>query len=132
MVSSARLAVSLLLLASTAPAMAAVPDARKPAPAQSPPDIVLLNRVTWGANESSLAKLRELGATKWLDWQLHPTQADRLPPAAQTQIDAMEISRQNLPVLVTDLAARGKAANQLTDLDQKHAAQQAYQQAMND
>jgi uncharacterized protein (DUF1800 family) len=131
MFSSARLAVSLLL-ASIAPAMAAGPDARKPAPAQGLPDIILINRVTWGASESALAKLRELGATKWLDWQLHPTLADRLPPAAQAQIDAMEISRQTLTALVTDLAARGKAANQLTDLDQKHTAQQAYQQAMND
>jgi uncharacterized protein (DUF1800 family) len=33
---------------------------------------------------------------------------------------------------VSDLIARNKAANQIADLDQKHAAQQAYQQAMND
>jgi uncharacterized protein (DUF1800 family) len=130
MLSSNRLTAALMLLASIAPATAATPDARKPPPALS--DIALLNRVAWGANESSLAKLRQMGVKKWLDWQLHPTDADRLPPAAQAQIDAMAISKQPMPALVIDLAARQRAANQTPDPDQKKAAQQAYQQAMND
>jgi uncharacterized protein (DUF1800 family) len=95
-------------------------------------DIDLVNRVTWGANESSLAKLRAMGAKKWLDWQLHPTAADRLPAAAQAQIDAMTISRRPMFDLVADMVARNKATNQIADVDAKKAAQQANQQAMND
>jgi len=129
MLSMRRLAVGLLLLASGLPAVAAGPDTGKP---PGSPDIALLNRVTWGANESALAKLRSLGPKKWLDWQLHPTDADRLPPEAQAQIDAMTISRQPMATLVTDMAAAQKTANQIPDPDAKKEAQKAYQQAMGD
>ncbi len=141
MLSSKLLPFGLLLLTS-APAIAATPDTHKPTPPREMPprdmpprdmtDIDWLNRVTWGANETSLAKLRAMGAKKWLDWQLHPTAADRLPPAVQAQIDAMTISKQPMFELVADMAARGKAANQIADLDAKRAAQQANQQAMTD
>jgi len=132
MFSSTKIAVMLLFLASVPSGMAAGADMRKPPPTPALSDIALLNRVTWGANESSLAKLRSMGAKKWLDWQLHPTEADRPPPAAQAQIDAMTISHQPLAALVTSIAAQSKAANQIADPDAKHVAQQAYQQAMND
>jgi uncharacterized protein (DUF1800 family) len=125
--------LGLFLLASAAPAIAAGPDPAHKAPAVPEiPDIALLNRVTWGANESSLARLRSMGMQKWLDWQLHPTAADRLPPAVQAQIDAMPISHQPMPALVADVAARGKEANQIADIDAKRAAQQANQQALTD
>jgi len=131
MVSPKLVSVGLLLLVSVR-ASASTPDAHKAAPAREITDIDLLNRVTWGANESSLTKLRAMGARKWLDWQLHPTAADRLPPAVQAQIDAMTISKQPMVDLVADMAARNKVANQITDVDAKKAAQQANQQAMND
>ncbi len=99
--------------------------------APSPPDLALFNRVTWGATESGVAKLRAMGAERWLQWQLHPTAADVLPQAAQAQIDAMTISRQPMAALVSDLAAQDKVANQITDPTQKQAARQAYQQALN-
>ena len=116
----------------TAPLVLSLAFASCQAIAATIPDVDLLNRVTWGANDSSAAKLREMGAKKWLDWQLHPTAADQLPAAAQAEIDALAISQQPMPQLVSDLAARGRAANQLTDPAEKQAAQQAYQQAMND
>jgi uncharacterized protein (DUF1800 family) len=121
-----RLFPGLFAIGLAAPVAYAAP----PTPGLS--DMELLDRVTWGANEPTLAKLRSLGARKWLDWQLHPTDADRLPPEAQAQIDAMDISRQPMMALAIDLAARGRAANQIADPDEKHAAQQAFQQAMND
>jgi len=96
------------------------------------PDIALLNRVTWGATESSAAQLRSMGWERWLDWQLHPTESDRLPPAAQAQIDALAISQQPMPALVADLAARAKAANQIADPAEKQLARQAHQQALTD
>jgi hypothetical protein len=91
---SNHLLTGLSALALATALIAAGPIARAAPPGPGLPDIELLNRVTWGANESALAKLRPLGAKRWLDWQLHPTDADRLPPAAQAEIDAMTISQQ--------------------------------------
>jgi uncharacterized protein (DUF1800 family) len=91
-------------------------------------DIELLNRITWGANASSAAELMAVGPERWLQRQLHPSLTDKLPPEARAQIDALPAPP--LATLVVDLDAQNKAANQLTDPDQKKAAQAAYQQAM--
>src|SRR5580692_9599414 len=91
-------------------------------------DIELLNRITWGANASSAAELMAVGPERWLQRQLHPPLTDKLPPEARAQIDALPAPP--LATLVVDLDAQNKAANQLTDPDQKKAAQAAYQQAM--
>jgi len=104
--------------------------------AASPPPndggLTLLNRVTWGATESSAARLHAMGPQRWLDWQLHPTPADVLPPEAQAQIDALPISHQSMTDLVAAMVDRSKAANALVDPAEKQAAQQARQQALND
>ena len=122
----------LVLLATIATIAVPAGGARSASPSPIMPDIVLLNRVTWGATESSVAQLRLMGREQWLDWQLHPTEADRLPPAAQAQIDALSISQQPMAALVADLAARAKAANQITDPAEKQLARQARQQALTD
>jgi len=114
--------VSIFALALAGPALAAAP--------LKPVDLALLNRVTWGANAADAAELGALGPERWLQRQLHPSPADRLPPAAQAQIDAVPISHTPLPTLVAELDAQNKAANLITDPDQKKAAQTAYQQAM--
>jgi uncharacterized protein (DUF1800 family) len=100
--------------------------------APSPDDhaLALANRLTWGV--SSQAELAQVGTRKWLDHQLHPDPAATLPPQAQAQIDALAISRTPMAQLVVDIDAQNKAANQTADADQKKAAQQAYQQALND
>jgi uncharacterized protein (DUF1800 family) len=94
----------------------------------APADLALLNRVTWGVSASSASDMARLGPAKWLDGQLHPATGDHLPPDAQAQIDALPISRATVTDLVRNLDAEGKAANALADPDQKKAAQQAYQQ----
>jgi uncharacterized protein (DUF1800 family) len=99
-----------------------------PANAQlAPTDLALLNRVTWGVSASSAADMARLGPTKWLDGQLHPAPGDRLPPDVQAQIDALPLSHETAIDLARNLDAEGKAANALTDPDQKKTAQQAYQ-----
>jgi uncharacterized protein (DUF1800 family) len=115
-------AASIFALALASPALAAAP--------LKPADLALLNRVTWGANASDAAQLGALGPERWLQRQLHPPAADQLPSAAQAQIDALPVSHTPLLALVAALDAQNKAANQLTDPDQKKAAQSAYQQAM--
>jgi uncharacterized protein (DUF1800 family) len=114
---------SLLVLALAGEALAA------PRPLTGA-DLALLNRVTWGANGSSAAQLAALGPDRWLERQLHPAAGDALPSAAQAQIAAMTISTTPMPALVAQMNAQNKAANALTDPDQKKAAQTAYQQAM--
>jgi uncharacterized protein (DUF1800 family) len=95
-------------------------------------DLALLNRVTWGATESSAAALRRLGAERWLDEQLHPPQDDHLPPQVQARIDALPITQQPMAVFVVQIDAQSRALKDITDPDQKKSAQQARNQEMND
>lgn len=95
-------------------------------------DLALLNRLTWGSTPSAAAEMAAIGPKRWLDRQLHPGSDAVLSPAAQAEIDALPAFQAPLAQRVVYLDAQNKAANQLTDPDQKKAAQQAYQQAMND
>ena len=97
-----------------------------------PVTLALLNRVTWGADEAGAAAIHRLGADRWLDRQLRPEGGDRLPAAVQAQIDALPISNTPMAALVVDIEAQNRAANLITDPDQKKLAQQAYQQGMTD
>jgi len=115
-------------LAVSAAALAAAPVRAAPDQAQT---LALLNRVTWGATPSSEAQLEAMGPDRWLERQLHPSPDDALPPAAQAQIDALQISNVPMAKLVVDLDAQNKVANALTDPQQRMAAQGAYQAAMN-
>jgi uncharacterized protein (DUF1800 family) len=97
----------------------------------APHDLALLDRLSWGVSSSSAAEMARIGARAWVERQLHPAPGDGLPPEAQSQIDAMSLSRAPLAALAVQLDAQNKAAGQLADPDQRKAAQQAYQQAMN-
>jgi len=97
----------------------------------SPVDLALLNRMTWGATASSADALQTLGPEPWLERQLHPPRGDRLPPAVQAQIDALSITRRPMSDLVVEADAQGRLLKDITDPDQKKAAQQARQQALN-
>jgi uncharacterized protein (DUF1800 family) len=94
--------------------------------------LALLNRVTWGANLSASKDLQALGADRWLEAQIRADPNPPLPSAAQNQIDGMRLAREPMAALVVEADARSKAANALTDPDQKKAAREAYNQAMND
>jgi uncharacterized protein (DUF1800 family) len=98
----------------------------------TPRDMVLLDRLTWGISTSSAAHLQRIGAERWLAEQLHPAADGVLPEAAHAQIEAMpDVHKFPFDIAVA-FEAQGKAANQIADPDQKKAAQQVYQQAMND
>ena len=120
----------LALLATVAAIAVPAGNANAAGPAMS--DLALLNRVTWGATESADAKLRALGRDHWLEWQLHPTGDDRLPPDAQAQIDALAISQQPMTTLLADIAARRKAADQIADPAERQTVQRAIQQRLTD
>ena len=98
----------------------------------APHDLALLDRLTWGVNASSAAHLQAVGFERWLQEQLHPGLLTALPAPVKVQIDAMpDVHKFPFDVLVAfDMQA--KSANQVIDPDQKKAAQQVFQQAMND
>jgi len=101
-------------------------------PALNAHDLALLNRLTWGETAASAARMKALGARRWLEAQLHPSDEDRrLPDAAQAGVDAMPSLHTPMAQLVVDMDAQNKAANAIADPDQKKAAQQAYQQGLN-
>jgi uncharacterized protein (DUF1800 family) len=95
-------------------------------------DMILLDRLTWGINASSAAHLQAVGTERWLAEQLHPASSTALPDAVRTQIEAMpDVHKLPFHILVA-FDQQAKSANQVADPDQKKAAQQVYQQAMND
>jgi uncharacterized protein (DUF1800 family) len=92
-------------------------------------DFALMDRLTWGVSPSSADHLKAIGTERWIEEQLHPA-ASGLPPAVQSQIEAMA----DVHAFPFDVALafdqQIRAANQMADPDQKKAAQQAFQQAM--
>ncbi|HET9653679.1 MAG TPA: DUF1800 domain-containing protein [Usitatibacter sp.] len=102
-----------------------------PAPRVAEADSVrLLDRVTWGANASSVRHLREIGAEAFMRKQLHPGADATLPPQVQATIDAMTISRRSMAELAAELQAQRQAALAMRDEAAKKAALQAFQQHM--
>ncbi len=101
-------------------------------PPSAPRDVALVDTVTWGANQSTMTAFLSLGRERWLQSQLHPPAADRLPKAAQQQIDALPVSRRSAFDLASDFDAVARVANQMTDPDQRAAAQKTFQEGMSD
>jgi uncharacterized protein (DUF1800 family) len=98
----------------------------------NPRDMALLDRLTWGINASSAAHLQTVGTERWLVEQLHPAANTALPEAARTQVEAMpDVHKFPFDIAVA-FDGQAKSANQVADPDQRKAAQQVYQQAMND
>jgi uncharacterized protein (DUF1800 family) len=101
------------------------------ASALNPADLAFIDRVTWGANESTAAEFVALGRDKWLERQLHPGK-DRLPADALTQISALPIATRPLTEIAFPLTVQQRNANQIPDPEQKKILQQAHQQALNE
>ncbi len=95
-------------------------------------DMVLIDRLTWGINASSAAHFQAVGTERWLAEQLHLAANTALPDGVRSQIEAMpDVHKFPFDIAVAfDLQAR--SANQVADPDQRKAAQQVFQQAMND
>src|SRR5215467_5155869 len=122
-------------LAQQVPATAQpAPATAKPAPAitLSPTDLAFIDRVTWGANESTAAEFLALGRDRWLERQLHPGPQDRLPAAAQAIINALPIATKPLTEIAFPLTAQQRNANQIPDPEQRKVLQQAFQQELNE
>jgi uncharacterized protein (DUF1800 family) len=98
----------------------------------APHDLILLDRLTFGINASSAAHLQSVGVERWLNEQLHPPAVLVLPEAAKSQIEAMADVHKFPFDMLQSFDAQAKSANQVADPDQRKAAQNVYQQAMNE
>lgn len=98
----------------------------------TPHDLIFLDRLTFGINVSSAAHLQAVGTERWLNEQLHPPANSLVPEAAHSQIEAMADVHKFPFDVVMAFDAQAKSANQVADPDQRKAAQQVYQQAMNE
>lgn len=94
------------------------------------PDLALANRITWGAQASTLSAIRELGQARWLQEQLHPEGEEGLPAEVRTRIDAMPIHSRSLEELIADLADKRRAIEAAADDEARQQARMAQQQAM--
>ncbi len=120
-------ATLVAVLAGCTSAPVAPPDARTPAVVSSE-DILLLDRITWGANSASARALSAVGRESYLERQLHPIGA--LPPEIQARIDRMAISRQPIVALAQELEERRRRILASGDAAQKSAQQQALQREL--
>src|SRR2546427_633627 len=113
----------LLLVASCAGGPGSPPSSRAD-------DLLLLNRVPWGATPSSARELARVGPASYLEAQLQPAQEAALPAEVQAQVDAMTIARCPVDELAKEMESRRKGLDLLRSDDEKKAAQQAYQQEL--
>ena len=95
-------------------------------------DFALMDRLTWGVTPSGAEHLKTVGTDRWIEEQLHPQALIVLPPSAQSQIEAMpDVHKLPFDIAVA-FDQQARSASQVADPDQRKAAQQVYQQAMND
>ena len=121
----------LLYILTTVLAFAAAKQADALPPA-TPGDLALVDTITWGANQSTITAFLSLGRERWLQSQLHPPSDARLPGAAQQQIDALAVSRKSALELASDFSAVGRVANDMTEPEQRAAAEKVLQDGMSD
>ena len=90
----------------------------------------LANRLSWGATDAELERVRRLGESGYVDEQLRAA-AGPLPATAQAQIDALSVQQRKPLELWAEIDATRKAGEAKATEDERKAAQQAYQQALN-
>jgi uncharacterized protein (DUF1800 family) len=93
-------------------------------PAPSRADLQWLDRITYGVDSASLARLGKIGRNAYLDEQL-AARDERLPPAVQAQIDAMPISHQTIGDDIGALAAAREKLKTTGDSKDKVEARKA-------
>lgn len=95
-------------------------------------DFLLMDRLTFGVTPSAAEHLKAVGTDRWIEEQLHPQASLGLAPQVEAQIEAMpDVHKFPFDIAVA-FDQQARTANQMTDPDQRKAAQQAVQQTMND
>jgi uncharacterized protein (DUF1800 family) len=92
-------------------------------------DYRLANRLSWGATDAELDRVRRLGAPAYINEQLRAA-AGPVPTAAQLQIDALRVHHTPPLVLWAEIEAARKVGEAQSTEEARKAAQMAYQQAL--
>jgi len=92
--------------------------------------LLVLNRVSWGASSLSARELADAGTDRFLERQLHPALQDALPQEVRAQIDAMTITQRPVTQLAAELENGRRSMDSIAGVEEKKAAQQAYQQEL--
>ncbi|MBX9741051.1 MAG: DUF1800 domain-containing protein [Beijerinckiaceae bacterium] len=94
-------------------------------------DAAFISALTFGVTPSDMADYRKMGRDGWLKRQLRPPPDQRLPAAAQAQIDELAEIRRSPLELVAEFDARNRAVAQMDSPETKDAARRAVQEGMN-
>ncbi len=92
-------------------------------------DYRLANRVSWGATDAELERVRSAGAASYISTQLRAA-AGPMPVVVQALIDSQRIQLQTPLVLWTEIDSARKAGEALPTEAERKAAQEAYQQSL--
>jgi uncharacterized protein (DUF1800 family) len=93
-------------------------------------DYRLANRLSWGATDAELERVRSAGAANYISTQLRAA-AGPMPMAVQAQIDSLRIHQLAPLVLWTEIETARKAGEALPTEAERKAAQETYQQSLN-
>ncbi|CAN7472372.1 DUF1800 domain-containing protein [Acidovorax sp. LjRoot117] len=127
--------LALAALGASASALPALPTwaAVPAAPADAADDAVrarLLDRITWGSTAQGAQAMAPQGMQAWLASQLRAPADAPLPADAQSQIDAMAITRTPFETLALQMQERQREARALPTEDERKTALEAWQKDM--
>ncbi len=91
----------------------------------------LLNRITWGSTASDMEHLQAVGAARYLEEQLRPNPAAKLPPEIENTIAQLSVSQMQLADVAGQLREQQRALKNITDDEQRAQAKQAEQKTLN-
>ena len=69
-------------------------------------DLMLLNRITWGATPADAAEMQKLGPRRWLERQLHPSRDDGLPQGVQAVIGDLTAVKEPMTQVLEGCSCR--------------------------
>ena len=90
-----------------------------------------VDRITWGVNDADASAARGVAFPRYLAGQLSAPVGAAIAPELQARIQQMAISGVSLAALVLRMEDKRKKADAVVDDDAKKAAQQEYQQELN-
>ncbi|HEU4777805.1 MAG TPA: DUF1800 domain-containing protein [Telluria sp.] len=112
------------------PLLIAVTGCTSAAPVLKETDTVaILNRLTWGVNDTALRQANEVGINRYVQSQLHPPR-ENLPPEIASRLAAMSITRQPVEQLLREVEQARKEFKNASE-DDKAMARKDYQAELN-
>jgi uncharacterized protein (DUF1800 family) len=118
-------ALALLSACATVPPPAPVEDLAWPDDSRAM-QLLVLNRVSFGASPSSAGAIESLGTGAYLARQLRPAREPSLPPEVQAYVDALTISQRSAFDLAREFERRRREFGNLPP-DEMKGARQAFQ-----